>query len=93
MLSGISIYTKEGIRTVIPMDDDHRVWTFVCILIFVAIITVVGWQWHSSSRHLIHLEQHRLAVEACINSVETDLARVDCLRSNKAISSVVSITQ
>ena len=93
MFNGISIYSKEGIRTVIPMGDEARVGALMVLLIFIATMTLIGWQWHQSTRHLAHLEQHRIAVEVCINGVESDLAKVDCLRSSNAISDQVSATK
>jgi len=92
MLRGKATYTKEGLRTVIPMDDDHRVWVLVIILGFIIVMSFIGWQWFNSSQHAKNLEQHRIAVEVCMNSVESDLAKVDCLRSNAAISAELSAT-
>ena len=69
------------------ISGEDKAWLvlalFICLTFGGLFYGLFRWGMNGNNNHQVHLEQHRQALEMCLNAVETEMAKVECFDKSK----------
>lgn len=71
-----------------PMNDDHKTLCLFLVLTAIVLIGIIGLSVYAVRQHTKDLLIVKDAIEICTQSVESDLAKVNCLSNATGIGKI-----